>query len=39
MELKAEKAGKLCKIFANAGDNIEVGKPFVEIDIDFVGEA
>lgn len=39
VELKAEVAGVLQQIFAAEGDNIEVGKPFVEIDIDAKGTA
>lgn len=39
VELKAEVAGVLQQIFAAEGDNIEVGKPFVEIDVDAKGGA
>jgi 2-oxoglutarate dehydrogenase E2 component (dihydrolipoamide succinyltransferase) len=39
VELKAEQAGNLVTLFAEEGQNIEVGKPFVEIDIDAKGQS
>ena len=33
IELKAEQAGVIEKIFGKQGETIEVGKPFVEIDL------
>ena len=34
VELKAEQGGKLVKLYAVQGQNIEVGKPFIEIETD-----
>lgn len=34
VDIRSPEAGQLTKLYANEGDNVEVGKPFFEIDTD-----
>ena len=38
MDIKAPVAGTLTKLHANVGDNLEVGKPFFDIDPEVEGK-
>lgn len=38
IDIRSPKEGKLTKLYAKEGDNLEVGKPFFDIDIDVKGE-
>lgn len=38
VDIRSPKEGKVVKIYANEGDNLEVGKPFFDIDPEAKGE-
>lgn len=38
VDIRSPKEGKLTKLYAQEGDNLEVGKPFFDIDTDSKGE-
>ena len=38
IDIRSPKEGKLTKLHAKEGDNLEVGKPFFDIDTDAKGE-
>ena len=38
VDIKAPVAGTITKFYANAGDNLEVGKPFYDIDPEASGK-